>query len=295
MILGVYDIPSSNIGYHEKIKAEYLDFAEREGLKVNFIQTNAVDLMDHFRLRHFWGKFQGRHEGDFWNGIGYSLGHVGLVAPLSAERFRNLLSAASYDASHSIIEHPDASSPETDEKIAWANLKVEHSGNIPRHEKVKNLKQLIENKRIKLRVCWADSEYLLSNDLLNCSKCEKCLRTIAALTHYGIDPNDCGFNIDNSTFRLMRFLLTKKLMTKEHINTWWKPIQQIIPAKLETDLYGSKQFFEWFKELNLDKMEKSSSTLLSLYLKFPFLISQNMKKVYEHFAPAKRIDQPIQV
>jgi hypothetical protein len=223
------------------------------------------------------------------------LGHIGLVAPLSTERFRNLLSAASYDASHSVIEHPDASSPETDEKIAWANLKVKHSGRISRYEKVKTLKQLIENKRIYLRVCWADAEYLLSHDLLNCSKCEKCLRTIAALTHYGIDPNDCGFNVDNSTFKLMRFLLTKKLMTEEHINTWWKPNQRIIPEKLETDLYGSKQFFEWFREVNLDIMGKTSNTLVSIYLKLPFSISLNLKKIYVNFVQPKRINQPIQV
>jgi hypothetical protein len=47
MILGVYDIPSSNTRYHEKIKREYLNFAEKEGLKLNFIHTNAVDLMDY--------------------------------------------------------------------------------------------------------------------------------------------------------------------------------------------------------------------------------------------------------
>jgi hypothetical protein len=295
MILGVYDIPSSNFEFQEMIRGEYLDFAEREGLKLNFIHTNAFDLMNHDRLRHFWGRFQGRQEGDYWSGIGYSLGHIGQVAPLSTERFRNLLTAAPYDASHSITEHPDASSPETDETISWANLKVKHYGRKRRHEKVKILKPLLENKRITLRVCWADPEYLLSHNLLNCSKCEKCLRTIAALTLFEIDPNDCGFNVDNSTFKLMRFLLTGRSMSEEHIKTWYKPLQTIIPAKIESCIYGSKQFFEWFKEIDLDNMRKSSTTLLSLYLKSPFFISQKMKKLYERFLPTKRINQPIQI
>ena len=297
MIFGVMDIPISNVKLQERIKTEYSNFAEREGLNLNFIHTNALEIMDHNRLRHLWGRFQGGHEGDFWNGIGYALGHVGQVAPLSIDRFSHLISAASYDAAHSILDNPDASSPDTDEKIAWGNLEVKHDGNLHRYQKMVALKNLLKNGRIKLRVCWSEPEFFLPYDSLNCSRCEKCLRTIASLVYVGIDPNECGFNVDDSTFKIMRFLFEENVLTHKQIKIWWKPLQKLIPDDVEFDFHGSKEFFEWFKTKNLDLTGKKYRTLLhSLYFKFPFLISHKFKKVYDLIAPGKyQMYQPIEL
>jgi predicted protein tyrosine phosphatase len=179
MIFGVADIPISNVKFQERIRAEYSAFAKQEGLDINFIRTNALEIMDRSRLRHLWGSFQGSHDGDFWNGIGYSLGQIGQAAPLSVGRFNRLLISASYNETTSVQERPDASSPKTDEKIAWANLRVKYDGLHHRHEKVMSLKELLNNDRIKLRVCWSRPEYLYPYTFLNCGKCEKCLRTIS--------------------------------------------------------------------------------------------------------------------
>ena len=296
MIFGVMDIPISNLEFQEKIKSEYINFAEREGLKLNFIHTNALEVMDHSRLRHLWGRYQERHEGDFWNGIGYSLGQIGQVAPFSTGRFNQLLFAASYDEAHSVQECPDASSPQTDEKITWVNLNVKHDGNIHRYKKVLSMKNFIRNTKIKLRVCWSSPEYLFPYNIMNCNKCEKCLRTIASLTYAGINPNECGFHVDDSTFELMRFIFEEKLLTQKHIKIWWKPLQKMIPDEIEGDVFGSKQFFEWFKTLDLDsKGRQYRNPLYSLYFQFPFFVSDNLRRLYISIWPNKyQIFQPIE-
>ena len=217
MIFGVMDIPIENTELQQQIKSRYTEFAKKENLKLNFIDTNALNILNHERLRHLWGKYQERHEGDYWNGIGYSLGHISQVAPLSLKRFNKLFFAASYDAGHSVIKNPDASSPEVDEQIQWANLKVIHDSDLHRSEKVKRMSGFLKDKGILLRVCWSDAKYLTPGNLLNCSKCEKCLRTIVALILAKVDPNKFGFNVDETTFELMKFLLTEKVLTKKGI------------------------------------------------------------------------------
>jgi len=283
MLFGVPDIPLSNIEFQELVKTEYSNFAEREGLKINFIQSNALEILNGGRVNHLFYKFKGEFEGDFWQGLGYSFGHIGQVAPLSIGRFNRLLVAAHRDETqaYALREHPDAASPVTDEVITWANIQVKHDGCIHRHEKVFALKKYLNEQRIKLRVCWLPSDQLLLLDALNCNACEKCLRTISPLLLAGIDPNKCGFNVDDSTLNLVRTLFDHKKCTQSHITLWWKPLQKMIPEKIEGDLYGSKQFFEWFKTINLDLLARhSKKSLLSIiYHKFPYSISNLLKKI----------------
>ncbi len=282
MLFGVMDIPIENTELHQQIKARYTAFARKANLKLNFINTNALNLLNHERLRHLWGKYQETHEGDYWNGIGYSLGHIGQAAPISINRFNKLLFAASYDSGHSVIINPDASSPEVDEKIEWSNLKVIHDSDLHRSEKVKRMREFLTDNGVYLRVCWSDSKYLTPNKLLNCSKCEKCLRTIVALILAEVDPNKCGFNVSETTFELIRYLLTEKVLTKKGVETWWKPLQQSIPENIETDIHGSKKFFEWFRECDLDKMGKTYRTMLhSIYFNLPFTVSNYLKKIFD--------------
>ena len=286
MIFGVQEIPISSVTFQEILKTEYSTFAKREGLKINFIHTNALEILNTRRVDHLWWKFKGRHEGDFWGGLGYALGHVGQVAPLSIEKFNRLIIAASREETNErmIREHPHASSPSTDEKMKWANLQVKYDGCIRRHKKVHALKKVLNEHRIKFRVCWSHPELLLHLGAINCSTCEKCLRTIAPLLLAGIDPNECGFNVDDSTFNLMRTLFEQKKLSHSHITLCWKPLQRIIPDRIEGNLCSSRQFFEWFKTINLDLLARarpSDKSILSLlYHKFPYSISNLFRKFF---------------
>jgi len=288
MIFGVPDIPITNIKFQDLLNKKYSTFAKREGVNINFIRTNALEIMNDRRLDHLWYRFKGRNEGNFWNGLGFSLGQLGQVAPLSIGRFNHLLIAAAL--SFAIRGHTVASSPDTDEKIAWADLRVEHDGCLNRYEKAMRLKKFLNYNRIELRVCWLDPIHLLKMDAMNCSKCEKCLRTIASLALAGISPNDCGFDVDESTFNSMKNLFEKKLLTRQHLELWWKPIQQRVPDNIDVDVFGSKQFFEWFKTLDLDRVARPTYTPLSyIYYKSPYPVSNIARIIFQLLRQPKKV------
>ena len=299
MIFGIVDIPVSSVTFQEKVETEYSNFARKEGLKINFIRTNGLEILNRRRVNHLWWRYKGQNEVYFYQGIGYMIGQMGQIAPLSIGRFNHLLVGAGYDYTTEYVrkEIHDSSSPITDEKVAWANLRVKHDGSLHRHEKTLFLKKFINDNRAKLRVCWALPEYLLRFNLMNCNKCEKCLRTIAALVYAGIDPNDCGFEVDDSTFYLMRFLIERKLLSLKHLTHLWKPLQQVIPDKIKEDIHGSKKFLEWFKTVDLDSVAKPPSSLSTfLYYNFPYPVSNILGKIFYESRPNKyTIYEPIEL
>jgi hypothetical protein len=286
MIFGVADISTSNLSFQELLKQKYSDFASQENVKINFIRTNALKILDKKRIDHLWWKFKGLHQGDFWGGIGYALGHICQVAPLSINRFNHLLVAASRENSNlkSIRAQPHASSHITDEKIKWANLQVSYDGSINRPEKIKILKKCLHNKRIQLRVCWSRPEHFPSSDDINCSKCEKCLRTIVSLLIEGANPNEYGFSVNNSTLNRLKTAFEQKKIPLSHIKLCWKPLQRLAKNKIDENLCDSKNFFEWFRKSDLEALAASShaSILFTLYHKCPYTFSKSIREVF-HF------------
>jgi hypothetical protein len=298
MILGTADIPISNLSFQNTLVREYSDFAKREGLDLHFVRTNALEVLDRRRIDHLFSKFQGRLEGNFWNGIGYSVGHIGQTAPLSIGRFNRLLVAGAYDQTqvHQMKDHPDASYPGTDEKIMWASTYVKHDGKVPRHQKAFSLKKTLNAHRLKLRPCWYASDLYSRprqpphlSDAINCNMCTKCLRTIAELTLAGIDPNECGFSVDHSTFNRMRALFQGRMQSHQDMALWWKPLQQAIPNEIEGGSYDAKRFFEWFKTIDLDSSARRPGGLLTdFYFSVPYQLASLFRMVWE-MTPVKRL------
>jgi hypothetical protein len=296
LVLGT-DVDNSSPAHQDYVQKTYARFAEQEGLPFHAVRTSGLDLLNQERLNHFFAKYSGKHQAGYWNGIGYALGHMGQAAPLSTGRFDRLLFAASYWHEYTDpLEHPDASSPLTDEAISWANVHVEHDGPTDRQEKIRRLKNEFLNHRIQLRVCWARGELLSSPDQLNCNRCEKCLRTIASLLQAHIDPNICGFRVDASTMEVMRFLFKKRLLPQKSLSVWWKPIQKNIPDQISYDLHGSRSFFEWFKKVRLEsRARKFLPTLFGLYKFFPYGISHLAKKTFYDRRQGFKIYEPIRL
>jgi len=296
MIFGTSDIPISNVVFQKTLVNEYSGFAQREGLTLNFVRTNALELLDFEGLESLFGKLQvkpwgyrGANFASYWTGIGYTLGHVGPAAPLSIGRFSRLLVANcpvnSDDQSES--KYPDSSHPTG--RIAWANMRVKHDGNVRwKHEKALFLKGFLDEHGVKLRVCFdigsgAHSRTMHSAhsyDKLNCNHCHKCLRTIAYLVAAGVDPNRCGFSVDQSTFsrvaRMMHY--AEPVDIAFHL----KPLQQAVPDEIGLDRYGARRFFEWFKRVDLDAISRSHLDLdldaiprsFSIYYWLPYPIQK---------------------
>jgi len=286
MILGAADIPLSNVPFQEIVKTKYSNFAKRERLNINFIRTNALEILNKRRVDYLFWRFQAQLEADFWQGLGYSFGHICQAAPLSIERFNHLLIAASVQAetkARTIREHPDASSPNTDEKMTWANLQVRHDGCIHRYEKVFALRKFFDKHRIILRVCNIQHRITsqVSSHAINCSKCEKCFRTIIPLILANIDPRKCGFIVDKSTFKYLRKILENEKIDIESLEGFWFPIKDMIPEKINSDLYGFSNFLEWFRSIDIRSSVRDVWVYRDIYNKLPFPLAKVLDELYK--------------
>jgi hypothetical protein len=270
MIFGVWDTPLKNVELLDSIERVYRGFAAKEGFKLNIIRTNALEMLDVGRIEHFFWRFDYGLANGFWMGLGFSLGHIGQVAPLSVRRFKRLLVSGGGSS-------PYASVYNTNEKMGWTNLHVKHLPEIYRYEKIFALKKYQNNHRITLRVC-GFPERLTSNSL-NCNRCIKCLITIIPLVNAGIDPNEVGFKVDNKTWKRFKSLFEKKKINNRVLKHVWMPFQKIIPEKIEMDLYGSKKFLKWLKTVDLSMFEQTSNNPLSvLYFRSPYKLSHALSK-----------------
>lgn len=260
MIRGV-DIPLNKEELWRRVKNKYSKFAYQENVKVNFLETNIHGFINERLLNAEFGKYL--TDFSWWGSIHHGIGILGLCAPLSAvENIRTIFVASSHTREYF---RPWGSNPLIDNKISWSNVNVKHDGyELSRQQKIRNvLKPFIINTDIypHLRSC------LSSSYEFNCGNCEKCLRTITGLMLENIDPARCGFNVDRKTFiNLKEAFIKRKLTLGENKVFMWKDIQKHIPEVVTTNLYNSKEFFEWFKNFDVLRCRKGKSTTLLRYM-----------------------------
>lgn len=225
----------------------YRDQAKRLGLEQFFVKTNVSQVLDDSRIAHDFYKILNYRS--LRISISHSLVLLPLSAPLSINKFDHLLMAASGDASFDFDANPHACRPEADELIAWADLKVSQDGMVHRDVKMRETSRYLEDDRLTIRVCLRTSEEAARQGLLNDCSCEKCYRTIMNLIQEGIDPNTCGFRVDESMFKeLQKYLQSDYVGSK---NYYWGQIKSLIPEEIESDLCGSKGFMEFLRGYEL--------------------------------------------
>jgi len=291
MIWGVNRVPYPWHREHwEKTISEYSEFAGRHGLALHVIKTNITRICDEWRIAHDFHELL--YDGGFRARLQHSLVLLPLAAPLSFGRFDQLLIAASLDPTDPQSRAPRAwgHQPSMDEKIVWSRLKVKHDGYIPRIEKITGaMKEYLKNDGLTLRVCF---EGMLKDDKLNCGACEKCSRTILSLVLAGIDPNKCGFKVDESTFQSIRHMIERKI-TPAQAETYWMPMQKKIPQMRNYDLCGSKEFFKWFEGLDFKSIRKDVWRYRDLYILLPYTISRVLNLFYQKIGIDVHDDNPI--
>lgn len=280
MIWGA-DVPTSEELFWKRIRRVYKKFAEEENVKINFIKSNLRQFINEKLLTIDFGKYS--TDFDWWEGFHHGIGQIGLCAPLTmVENIGTLLIASSHSQG---FKFSYGSHPWIDNKMAWVNTRVVHDGwDLTRQEKIRKiLKGYLKNKKhyFPLRVCTDQF-----NDF-NCSKCEKCMRTITGLVLENIDPNNFGFRIDDRFFTRVKNCLVE---SKERQSLGlgriyqWRGIQKHIPKKLNHNLYNSKEFFKWFKNFEIPETPKSKGIqtyLLSFYYKLP----ENVRKIADNHHP----------
>ena len=177
----------------------------------------------------------------WWHGFQHGIGIISHAAPIIyIERLNQIYIASSF----SIKDQGNitcASDPSIDNFVKVANCKIIHDGyEYTRQDKIEKI--CTNNKKMKLRVCWQ-----INNKGKNCSKCEKCIRTIMEIVAEGKNPIDYGFEPD--------YVYIKTFVTKKH------PLKQIWKETVAKFQKNKEQFINrpevnWMLNLDVDKINK---------------------------------------
>ena len=245
-----YDIPLNWGSLWNRVKKEY------RFVKPLLVKTNSLELYDNEELHNDIGS---KLPVDLWSALAFSIHTFGVSAPLAVNRVDTLLMASTYPSRW--LNHPDytfLNRPQlyANQHLGFADVKtydVEHEYN--RVDKVKRIiKPHFELEGYKtIRTC-GHIELLRNRkhkELLNCCTCFKCLRTIGNLVVGGVDPNRCGFYVDEGTYRRIKSILTARIGNVKRIHAYWKPIKDAIPEKIVDDFCGSRKFLEWLRGYEL--------------------------------------------
>lgn len=218
-------IHGADIEINNKVQwKDFTDFIEAEELLVKndkqYIETNVrkfytyqVELL--LKDIGWWGKIQ------------HGLSLIGSTAPLTyINKYSALYIASSYTEQVAVAW---GSTPEIDEKISWASLPIYHDGyELKRQDKVDLIAKFGHdtNTRFNLRVCYSE----LREDF-NCSKCEKCYRTILGLVLAGQNPNNYGFVVTKDFYDGMLTTIGAGGTSKGMNYFWWELMEKAKTAQ----------------------------------------------------------------
>ncbi|XMO86162.1 hypothetical protein AAFN75_15335 [Algibacter sp. AS12] len=217
----------------------------------------------------------------WWGKVQHGLSLIGSLAPISyLNGYSKIYIASSYTEQIAIAW---GSTPQIDQSISWAGIKVFHDGyELQRQDKVDLITQFSEEKNtdFKLRVCYSELR-----SAFNCSKCEKCYRTILGLILNGKNPNNYGFNVDEQVYTKMFANLNYGSASKGMQYFWWELMEK---AKTTNAIYTFKD--EAIEKIELDRirngeihniLEQKINTPKSRKSKIKFLIRNKFSGLYK--------------
>jgi hypothetical protein len=250
------------------------NFSVRAGVQINVIRTNIREIVDEDFLHRKFGL-------EWWQNVSYGIVLNGLCAPLTCVTSINSLLFAAGVTSN--FTYPSGEHPSIINNLSWGDTRVLIDNNeLSRQLKIRYfLKDFTANCfHPFLKVC---NKY--DEPASNCGACEKCYRTIVGLVLEGIDPVKCGLNnVTKKTFEKIKERLSSNnfLITKSFVESkgeyyarmgslsLWKDIQQHIPEKNNSNVHGSKDFLEWFRNFHLCREQQNEKGAV---VKSPFNIA----------------------
>lgn len=172
----------------------------------------------------------------WWGRVQHGLALNCLLAPLAKlHNYSKVYIASSYTDN---IKISWGSTPEIDNLIKWSNVSVIHDGyELKRQEKVKlivdNTQEL--DDKIKLRVCYSEL-----NQKVNCSKCEKCYRTIFGIILSNDNPNNYGFDVDENVYERVMNMFGNGFKSEGVLYFWWE-INEVISKLADFYIFSNKE------------------------------------------------------
>lgn len=243
------------------------------------IVTNWIYVFDHFWLRLYVTKLSGEN---WYRRIMHGMTLCGLCAPLAyIEKANKIYIASSFTAEAQI---PWGSHPDIDNNIEWTGTKVEHdSYELSRQEKIFLIADYLKsNPGVVIAACNQELNNVGTGK--NCSRCEKCSRTILGLELAGVDPNNHGFSVDAETFAYIKKSL------QEH--TWrfgddevfmWTDLKKHASNNREFAHHEAKVLIDWLKDTDIASLrgKPDRSRRADLFFRLlPYPIFKLAEKIY---------------
>ncbi|MDM7998887.1 MAG: hypothetical protein QUS33_02505 [Dehalococcoidia bacterium] len=204
---------------------------ERDGVTSLQVKSDLTDINDRL-LNHVFGV-------SWYAQVAHGLLQLSLCAPITAVRNAGKVYIASSCRQDRL--YPLGSHPAIDNNVTWAGVVVTHDGGeMSRQQKMRYMRTADRDCLTKLKVCHIYPQ--------NCAKCEKCFRTITGLCMEGLNPRDCGFNVDDKTLkRIRQSIIMGKMPMPGSEKVEWEELQRCVPVETGADIIGSREFLTWFR------------------------------------------------
>jgi hypothetical protein len=266
------DVPLENLEAWSQLVESLKAFSEKTGSMLRIISSNFRSMLDEVMLDRFYERYV---PVSWYYGVAHGLALLSLCALVTFEERVGTLYIASSQCKDNFS--PSGSQPQIDNNVEWAGTKVVHDGyELTRQDKIEVLADYIKttDHKVYVRSCWQ----LNRGD--NCSRCEKCSRTIVGLVLEGIDPNDCGYIVDGSTFRWIK----QNLMNGKWYIKWssfyrWSTIQNRAKLKQDLQYLDAEELLVWLRNANLASIRekaKKKKPIRRLYLKFSEYLPESL-------------------
>ncbi len=218
------------------------EFAVAEGVKHRVVESNFREILNELMIYAYFGEEVGY---DWYGRVMHGLALTGLCAPVSVHFGLGRVYIA---ATHS-VDNPVAwgSCPDIDNCIRWGETRMVHDGYmLSRQERVIRIAEHY-GEGVYIRSCYR------SEDGLNCSRCEKCYRTIVGLVLAGVEPRDFGFMVEPSTFSEIRDdLQGGRFRFGEDELYMWQDLQKSIGV-IEDQSPEVEEFLRWLRDVDLEE------------------------------------------
>lgn len=193
----------------------------------------------------------------------HGLALLGLCAPITyIDKVGTLYIAASFSTEYS---EPWGSHPDIDNNVRWTGTTVVHDGiTLSRQEKMRVIDKYIKTQdpELYIRSCYKSD----SGD--NCSRCEKCSRTILGLEMAGIDPNEHGYDVNANTFASIREKLSSGIWKFEEDNQfYWENILHHAYLDRDPPHPEAKALINWLHRVEVETIKLKSQQIHSSLLK----------------------------
>jgi hypothetical protein len=243
-------IHGADIGYYNMADWQVAlknaqSFAHVTGCKLETVRSNFKQIISFVMLIGFREKIHG----DWWSYVMHAFAMLGLCAPLTfVEGTETLYIAASYTYGSLL---PFGSHPLLDNKVKWGPLAVFHDGlELNREEKLMLIGDYSKRRSIDIfiRSCFDKT-----SEGANCSRCEKCSRTIVGLELAGYNPENFGFKLCPDTFHtIKRKLETHEWYFNEGMCHTWKNLQRYSLRNMNLPHKEASVLIKWLVDANIE-------------------------------------------